>query len=76
METNHPANAGELDATLYCVEKTDSNSASRVGKAIITTAGNEDDGGNYQLNGESFETTSYQDLYFGTKLKIGSITRI
>jgi hypothetical protein len=40
------------------------------GKAIITTAGNEDDGGNYQLNGESFETTSDQDLYFGTKLAI------
>ena len=40
------------------------------GKAIITTAGNENDGGNYQLNGESFETTSDQELYFGTKLAI------
>jgi hypothetical protein len=40
------------------------------GKALITCAANEDDGGNYQLNGESFETTSDQDLYFGTKLAI------
>ena len=40
------------------------------GKGLITTAANENDGGNYQLNGESFETTSYQDLYFGTKLAI------
>ena len=43
------------------------------GKAIITTAGNENDGGNYQLNGESFETTSDQDLYFGTKLAINDV---
>ena len=40
------------------------------GKGLITTAANENDGGNYQLNGESFETTSDQDLYFGTKLAI------
>jgi hypothetical protein len=43
------------------------------GKALITCAANEDDGGNYQLNGESFETTSDQDLYFGTKLAINDV---
>jgi hypothetical protein len=40
------------------------------GKAIITTAGNENDGGNYQLNGESFEMTSDQDVYFACKVAI------
>jgi hypothetical protein len=43
------------------------------GKGLITCAADENDGGNYQLNGESFETTSDQDLYFGTKLAINDV---
>lgn len=35
------------------------------GLMVITTAANDNDGGNYQLLGESFELTSDQILYFG-----------
>lgn len=51
-------------------------SADAVGGALlITSAGNENDGANLQLKGESFELTSDQVLYFGTKLQINDVTQ-
>jgi len=44
------------------------NAAGRVG--TITTAANENDGGSYQLLGESFELTADQDVYAGVCLQI------
>lgn len=43
--------------------------------ALITTAANEYDGGNYQLNGEPFDVTSGKKLYFGAKLKVSDATQ-
>lgn len=46
------------------------------GKARITTAANEDDGGSYQLNGSAFELTSDQELYFGAfGVQINDVTQ-
>ncbi len=46
-------------------------SANAIGGAIlITCAANENDGISLQLNGEAFELTSDQELYFGTKLQV------
>lgn len=45
------------------------------GGMLITTAGNEDDGANLQLNGESFKLVSGNPLYFGTRLKISEATQ-
>lgn len=43
--------------------------------ALITTAANEYDGGNYQLNGEAFDITSGKELYFGAKIKVSDATQ-
>ena len=43
------------------------------GKLLITTDNADNDGLTLQLNGESFETTSDQDLYFSTKLAINDV---
>lgn len=44
------------------------------GQVLITTAAAEDDGGSYQLNGESFKTSS-NELYFGTKIATNEATQ-
>lgn len=43
--------------------------------AIITTAANEYDGGNYQLKGEPFSVTANKKLYFGAKIKVSDATQ-
>jgi predicted RecA/RadA family phage recombinase len=43
--------------------------------ALITTAANEYDGGNYQLKGEVFDVTSGKKLYFGAKIKVSDATQ-
>jgi hypothetical protein len=45
------------------------------GGGKITTAAAENDGGNYQLLGESFKFTNNVDIYFGTKLQIDDATQ-
>ena len=54
-------------------EATSSNTAGYVWELV--TAGNEDDGINLQLSGESFELTSDQDLYFGIEFEINDVTQ-
>lgn len=44
------------------------------GQVLITTAANEDDGGSYQLLGESFKTSG-NELYFGTKIATNEATQ-
>ena len=44
------------------------------GQVLITTAAAEDDGGSYQLNGESFKTSG-NELYFGTKIATNEATQ-
>ncbi len=47
------------------------NTAGRVG--TITNAGNENDGGSYQLNGANIELTADQDFYFGCEMQINDV---
>lgn len=42
----------------------------------VATAGNENDGGNHQLNGESFELTADQELYFGARFKVDDASEV
>jgi len=44
------------------------------GQVLITTAANENDGGSYQLAGESFKTSG-NELYFGTKIASNEATQ-
>ena len=63
--TSTMVEAGSGNTTIASTDKSG-------GAVIITTAGNEDDGLNMQLNGESFKTDS-NELYFYTKLKINDV---
>lgn len=45
------------------------------GGLLITTAANENDGANIQLNGESFKLASGNLLYFGARLKVSDATQ-
>jgi hypothetical protein len=45
------------------------------GVLLITTDANENDGANLQLNGESFELTADQHLYFGARVKVSEATQ-
>ncbi len=55
-------------------EITASNTSGYV--AEIVTAANENDGLNVQLNGELFELTSDQDVYFGVEFESNDATQI
>ena len=43
--------------------------------ALLTTAATDFDGGNYQLNGESFNVTTDKKLYFGARVKLSEATQ-
>lgn len=43
--------------------------------ALLTTADDDYDGGNYQLKGEAFDVTTDKKLYFGARLKMDDATQ-
>lgn len=43
--------------------------------ALITTAANEYDGGNYQLQGEAFDVVTDKAFYFGARIKVSDATQ-
>lgn len=80
--TQFPIDDSTGDPTEYSTEVVEVGSGNTTiaqtdasgGQVLITTAANEDDGGSYQLAGESFKTSG-NELYFGTKIATNEATQ-
>lgn len=81
--TNLPIDDTTLDPTEYTATMTEVGAGDTIvsldttvgGRLLITTAANEDDGVNLQLNGEAFTFATNSITYFGIKFKVSDATQ-